>query len=445
MRNETMPVAGQAAMNVPDYYRFKPLNVGRVIVWGVFALLLIAAPHVFTSSLALTMLSQMGYAIIICLSYNILLGQGGMLSFGHAVYTGLGSFIAIHAMNRAAGGHLPIPVWLIPIVGGLAGMFFAALLGWVTTRKSGTTFAMITLGVGELVASMALMFPGFFGGEGGITTDRVYGPTFFGADFGPGIQVYYLIAFYCFVCTALMFAFTATPLGRMLNAVRDNPERVAFVGYSTQRVRYMGFIIAGFFAGIGGGLAAINFEIVTAMDSVSIIRSGTYLLFTFFGGATFFFGPIIGGVLLVLATVFLSEITKAWMLYLGLVFLFMVMYAPGGIAGLIMMNLRLAKYGKLGRIFGAYLALLGTGLAMVVGFAALVEMLYHLQLNSGLGSELRFMGTTLNVHSVDSWVGAGLIFLTGLGLFELVRRQYMRQWGEIQEEIEHDIQRRESV
>ena len=150
-------------------------------------------------------------------------------------------------------------------------------------------------------------------------------------------------------------------------------------------------------------------------------------------------------VLLVLATVFLSEITKAWMLYLGLVFLFMVMYAPGGIAGLIMMNLRLAKYGKLGRIFGAYLALLGTGLAMVVGFAALVEMLYHLQLNSGLGSELRFMGTTLNVHSVDSWVGAGLIFLTGLGLFELVRRQYMRQWGEIQEEIEHDIQRRESV
>ena len=82
---------------------------------------------------------------------------------------------------------------------------------------------------------------------------------------------------------------------------------------------------------------------------------------------------------------------------------------------------------------------------MVVGFAALVEMLYHLQLNSGLGSELRFMGTTLNVHSVDSWVGAGLIFLTGLGLFELVRRQYMRQWGEIQEEIEHDIQRGESV
>lgn len=119
----------------------------------------------------------------------------------------------------------------------------------------------------------------------------MYGQPFLGFDFGPGIQVYYLIAVYCFVCTALMFAFTGTPLGRMLNAVRDNPERVAFVGYNPQRVRYMGFVVAGFFAGVGGGLAAINFEIVTAMDSVSILRSGSYLLFTFLGGATFSLAP----------------------------------------------------------------------------------------------------------------------------------------------------------
>ena len=101
-------------------YSFKPWNIGRIVVWSFFAILLIAAPMVFRSSLALTMLSQMGYLIIICLSYNILLGQGGMLSFGHAVYTGLGSFIAIHAMNMT-GHHIPLV--LIPIVGGLAGMF----------------------------------------------------------------------------------------------------------------------------------------------------------------------------------------------------------------------------------------------------------------------------------------------------------------------------------
>ena len=217
--------AARASQRVA-YYRFKPWNIGRVLIWTLFAVSLIVAPLIFRSSLALTMLSQIGYLIIICLSYNILLGQGGMLSFGHAVYTGMGAFIAVHAMNLATKGAVPLPLVTIPLVGGLAGAGFAILLGYVTTKKSGTTFAMITLGIGELVAAMSLMFPGFFGGAGGVTTNRVYGTPFLGLTFGPQIQVYYLIAAYCFVSTALMFAFTGTPLGRMLNAVRDNPERV---------------------------------------------------------------------------------------------------------------------------------------------------------------------------------------------------------------------------
>ena len=151
-----------------SYYSFKPWNVARFVIWALFAALLIAAPHVFTSSLALTMLSQIGYLIIICLSYNILLGQGGMLSFGHAIYTGLGSFTAVHLMNLAGEGRVPMPLVLIPVAAGLGGAFFAALFGYVTTKKSGTTFAMITLGLGELVAAMGLMFPSFFGGEGGV-------------------------------------------------------------------------------------------------------------------------------------------------------------------------------------------------------------------------------------------------------------------------------------
>jgi branched-chain amino acid transport system permease protein len=304
---------------------------------------------------------------------------------------------------------------------------------------------MITLGIGELVASMALMFPEFFGGEGGITTDRVYGKPFFGITFGPAIQVYYLIAAYCFVCTAAMFAFTGTPLGRILNAVRDNPERVEFIGYNTQRVRYFAFIIAGFFAGIGGGLATINFEIITGADSLSVVRSGGYLLFTFLGGATFFFGPIIGAVLLVLASVLLSELSKAWLLYLGLVFLFMVMYAPGGIASLIMMNLRVAKYGKLGRLWVSYLALAGTALVGVMGAACMIEMTYHLQLNAALGPELTFLGGTLNAKGFTSWFGAIFVMVTGFGLFELCRRQFLRQWSTIQEEIEHEIKRGEAL
>ncbi len=425
-------------------YAFKPYNVGRWLIWSLFALILVCAPLVFSSNLSQTMLAQMGIAIIACLSYNMLLGQGGMLSFGHAVYTGLGSYMAMHALNALSAGQLGIPVSLLPLVGGLSGMGFAVLLGWVTTRKSGTPFAMITLGVAELVFAMSLMFSEFFGGEAGISGNRVAGQPFMGINFGPQIQIYYLIAAYTFVCVALMFAFTQTPLGRILNAVRDNPERVEFIGYNTQRVRYLAFIIAGFFAGIAGGLGALNFEIVTA-EVVGAHRSGAYLLFTFLGGATFFFGPIIGAVLMIIAFVLLSELTKAWLLYLGLIFLFMVMYAPGGIASLIMMNLRVAKFGKLRQIWTSYLGLGLTALVMLAGLGAMIEMVYHLQLNAALGDTVRFMGVALNAKGLDSWFGAGFVTLTGLGLFELARRQYVREWGEIQTEIEKEIKRRETA
>lgn len=425
-------------------FHFKPYNVGRWVIWGGFALVMLLAPLFTTSSLAVTMLSQMGIAIIACLSYNILLGQGGMLSFGHAVYTGLGSYLAIHALNSVGAGTLNIPVSLVPLVGGVAGMGFAVLLGYVTTKKAGTPFAMITLGIGELVFAMSLMIPEFFGGEAGVSSNRVVGKPFMGITFGPQIQVYYLIAIYTFVCTAAMYAFTRTPLGRVLNAVRDNPERVEFIGYSTQRVRYLAFIIAGFFAGVSGGLYSVNFEIVTA-EVVGAARSGAYLLFTFLGGATFFFGPIIGGVLMVLASVLLSELTKAWLLYLGLIFLFMVMYAPGGIASLIMMNLRVAAFGMLGRLWVSYLALGGTAAVMLAGAGAIIEMIYHLQLNAALGPQLRYMGAMLNAKSLDSWFGSVFVLLTGLGLFEVARRHFVRQWNEIQEDIEKEIRRRESL
>ncbi len=415
-----------------------------LVIWGLGLVVMLVAPLIFSSSLAITMLSQMGIAIVACLSFNMLLGQGGMLSFGHAVYTGLGSFVAIHALKAIGDGSFPIPVGLLPLVGGVAGLFFAVLFGFVTTKKSGTTFAMITLGISELVFAASLMMAEFFGGEAGISANRVIGKPVMGISFGPQIQVYYLLAVYTIICTAGMYAFTRTPLGRMLNAVRDNPERVEFIGYSTQRVRYISFIIAGFFAGVAGGMYALNFEIATA-EVVGAARSGGYLLFTFLGGATFFFGPIIGAALMVLALVLLSEITKAWLLYLGLVFLLMVMYAPGGIASLIMMNLRAWKFGKLGRVLGWYALLAVTGALMFFGIAAMIEMTYHIQLNEALGPMMKFLGIELNVKSTTSWIGAAVVALIGIGLFEFTRRRFALHWGEVQGEIEAAIRAREAA
>jgi branched-chain amino acid transport system permease protein len=425
-------------------FSFRPWNVGRWLVWGGYAVLLVLAPLVFTSGLAHSMLSQIGVVVIACLAYNMLLGQGGMLSFGHAVYSGLGAYLTMHTLNLVSAGHLPLPVSLLPLVGGAAGLFFAALFGYVTTRKAGTPFAMITLGLGELVWSMSLMLPDFFGGEGGVSGNRVVGKPVLGISFGPQIQLYYLIAVYTFVCTALMFAFTRTPLGRMLNAVRDNPERVEFIGYDTQRVRFLAFMASGFFMGIAGALGALNFEIVTA-EFVGAARSGGYLLFTFLGGTITFFGPIIGAVLLVLALVLLSELTKAWLLYLGLVFVFMVMYAPGGIASLILMNLRVAAFGRLRELWTGYLALAGTLALMLAAVASLIEMVYFLQLDVTGASSFAFLGVALHPRSFDAWFGAGFVLVVGAALFELTRRHFLRHWGEVQEAIERDIKKREAL
>ena len=425
---------------------FKPLNGVRIVVWSVFALVLLVMPLAAQSSFALTLLCLTGIAAMACMSYNMLLGQAGMLSFGHAVYTGLGSFVAIHAMNKIGGGWW-LPMWLIPLVGGFAGLAFGALLGFVTTRKAGTPFSMITLGVGELVFAAALMFPEFFGGEAGINSNRTGGAGWFkdlGLTFGPQIQVYYLIAVYLFVCTGAMYAFTQTPLGRIANAVRDNAERAEFVGYDTRWVRYLIVMVSSFFAGVAGGLTAINVEAATA-DLLHGVRSGGYLLFTFLGGVGFFFGPIIGAVLLVFALVVLSEFTKAWQLYVGIIFLIMVVFAPGGFSALIMLNLRRVKYGEWRKMRWPYAGMFVTGLIALWGFAAVVEMAYQVQVAAGSGSALTVARIPLDSANAASWALAVAVLIVGGIAFEVSRRKFQRVWNAGEERIAEAIKKAEAA
>ena len=387
----------------------------RLAPWAAYALLLALAPWVFPSPLALNMLSQIGIGIVACLSFNLLFGQGGMLSFGHAVYTGLGGYAAIHAMNAAAQGALPVPLVAVPLLGGLAGLGVAWLLGGLATRRAGTSFAMITLGLGELVVALTPLLPGVFGGEGGIAGNRVYGRPWLGLDFGAAIEVYGLIAVHAYACTAALYAFTRTPLGRLLNAVRDNDERVAFLGTDPRRVRHRAFAIAGFFAGVSGALAAILFEIVTP-EVLGAARSGTVLLFTVLGGSAVFAGPVVGAVLMVLATVALSGLTPAWLLYVGLAFVGVVMVAPGGLVGLAS-----AGAGRLRRDGLRALAPLGlaglAGAAMAfAGVAGMVEMAYHLRLDDARGAPPAVFGLALDTASAATWAGAALLAGAGLAL-----------------------------
>jgi len=420
--------------------RFAPINVGRWFVWGLTALLFVALPFVFTRGFSITLLSQMGILIVFALSYNMLLGQAGMLSFGHAVYSGLGAFFAIHAIGWVGAGKLWLPLPLVPLVGGLFGALFGVVFGYVTTKKAGTPFAMITLGIGEMVFASSLMFPEFFGGEGGITADRTTGGSLLGLSFGPARQVYFLIAAWCFVCMIAMYAFANTPLGRISNAARENPERVEFVGYSTQMVRFIVLIVSAFFAGVSGGLSAINFEIVSA-ENVSAARSAGVLVATFIGGTLFFFGPILGAVIFVLFAVALSDYTKAWQLYLGAFFVLMVMYAPGGVASLILMNLRVARYGLFGRLRDPYVGVLLSGGVLLLGVIMVVEMTYHLTLAIGGGTVTRLFGFQVDAASSEAWVVATGTLAAGALAFETMRRRFGREWDSVQGRIEESIAR----
>jgi branched-chain amino acid transport system permease protein len=402
----------------------------QVLLWSAIAAVMLVLPLLFKQSFALSMLTQMGIAIIFALSYNMLLGQTGMLSFGHAVYYGMAAFICAHTLNAVAAGKFALPVSLLPLVGGLAGLAFGIVFGYVTTKRSGTPFAMISLGIAEMVAASALMFPAFFGGEGGIATNRVVGEPWLGVSYGPQRQVYYLVAGWCLLSMILMFALTRTPLGRMANAVRDNPERARFVGYSPTRVRYAMFCLASFFAGIAGALGTINYEIVTA-ENLGLIASGNVLVMAFVGGIGHFFGPVIGAVLVSFLQSALSSYTQAWLLYFGLFFVLMVLFAPGGIASLLAVHAAPLRHGVWPRLVPGYLAA-GAALALLVaGLIALVEMVYHFEQGEQLGKQFTLFGFDVDVTMAAPWVVAALVFAAGLGLLMATLPLVRRGWAAV--------------
>ena len=398
--------------------------------WFVaLALALLALPLVpgFGNDFGLSLLSQMGIAAIFALSFNMLLGQTGLLSFGHAVYFGLGGYVAIHAMRLINAG-LPVPMPLVPLFGAAGGLFFGVLFGSVTTKRAGTVFAMISLGLGELVGAASLMLTRFFGGEEGITANRTRGPHPFGLTFGSQRQVYYVIAAWVLVSVALMYAFTRTPLGRMCNAVRDNPERAQFVGYNPQRVRFITFAISATFAGVAGGLSALNYEIVAA-EALSAARSGAVLLMAFIGGIGTFAGPVLGAIVITWLQVSLSDWSAAWQLYLGLFFVIMVLFAPGGLTSIIQMHMPLVRGGRLTRLLPSYVFAAVPAIVMVAGAVFLLEINYRLATKPELGTRTTFLGIPVDMATPWPWL-AGLTLL-GVGLYGMRHsvRLVTEAWG----------------
>ncbi|ASK33558.1 branched-chain amino acid ABC transporter permease [Alcanivorax sp. N3-2A] len=388
--------------------------------WLISLAVLLVLPLLTSSGTVFTIVNVIAINIVFALSYNMLLGQGGMLSFGHAVFFGLGSYAAIHAMNAIgdasyAGEGLwaHVPVLALPLVGMAAGGLAALVIGWPFCRRAGTAFAMITLGLGELVAASAQMFPSVFGGESGVFSDRMVGPQVFGPELAQPADVYWFMVFWVLVAVFAMWAFTRTPLGRLSNAVRDNAERLQFIGYQPRNVRFMVLIASGAFGGLAGGMAAVNYEIVTP-ESLGLVPSGLALLMAAVGGLGVFYGPIIGAILVTLMNSLLIDFTEASVLYVGLVFLAVVMFAPRGLGGGVEQVRQAWHDGDLRRRLPGWLGGAGAVALMSIGLIALVELVY--QVRHGRDQFAHILGIDVDPSAPWGWAAVVILLATGYGL-----------------------------
>lgn len=372
--------------------------------WLALVLFLAVPPFIWPQSWLLAYLAQSAAMIVFALSYNLLLGETGLLSFGHAVYSGLGALIAAQVFNRVG-----VPLALLPLIGGMGGALCGVLLGFISTRRAGTAFAMITLGLGELVAAAAWTLPDWFGGEAGVAIDRASGAPLGSWSFGPAREAYALIALWCLLACVTMFALSRTPFMRLANAVRDNPARAAAIGCYPRRIRYGVVVMSAFFAGIAGTLGLINVELVST-ESVGMMRSGAVLIATVIGGTAAFFGPVAGAVVLTFFSVAVASVTRAWLFYLGLFFIVVVVMSPDGLAGFVRRHAaRVATHGWR-RCRAAYLWSAAAALLWTLAIVLAVQWAYAAQFAADRGA-------VFSVAGVPSWMTTSSV---GLGITEFL-------------------------
>ena len=246
----------------------------------------------------------------------------------------------------------------------------------------------------------------FFGGEEGIQTNRAYETEFFGlVDWTKDIQVYYLIAFWGLLAVAAMYAITKTPLGRISNAVRDNPERVAFVGYNTQHVRWFVFAISGFFAGLAGALHSISFE-QAGFEMVGLERSGAVLFMAYIGGAGHFAGPVIGAVTITGLEKLITDVSKAWPVYIGLFFMAVVMFSRGGIAGVIQIHERIwrIEWRLMKALFRPYAKAVGATIVAIIGAIGIVELTHAVTSEEAISTGITLFWIPFDAAGAIPWL-----------------------------------------
>jgi len=302
-----------------------------LILWVAILVILAVAPHVlgiyYTNVIVLFAIFAL-YAI----SLNLLLGYTGLLSFGHALFFGGGAYATAIALT-----HIPnLPLIPAVLIGGFTALILAMITSPLLVRVSGTAFAMLTLAFGQLMYVICLKFRNITGGEdgvGGFPIPSFHIPGIISIDMTNSTNFYYFTIIVVGLCIFLLWFLTKTPYGSIIIGIRDNDLRVDYLGFRVQPSKAVIFLISGFFAGIAGAYYALLQDLVSTDGVLVIYMSFFPLMMAFIGGIGSFFGPIYGSALLTILDELIIRYTERVELVTGLVFILVVMYAPGGFAG----------------------------------------------------------------------------------------------------------------
>ncbi|MCL4764994.1 MAG: branched-chain amino acid ABC transporter permease [Hyphomicrobiaceae bacterium] len=386
-------------------------------------------------------MTNMLIASLFAMAFNLLIGQAGLLSFGHAAFFGVGAFATLHLMLAIEDRSVSFSTPLLPLAGAAAGFVIGAFAGYFATIRSGVYFALVTLAVAELLHSLAPHWDGLFGGEAGLSSMRM---PWGGLSFGSTLEVYYLALGWTALSILLLWAYTRTPFGRLTLALRDNEQRVRFMGYNAHATKVIVFAISAMFSGIAGALLAISNE--TANYSLfSLHVSAQVVLHTFVGGSTVFLGPVIGASVFTLFAFFVSDVTRSWLLYQGLVFVLIMLYAPLGIGGLVQAHMQHWSRLRWPDLAPAYALAGAVGACLTGAVVFLVEALQIVfspeyaaarRRLDGAWPPIELFGLEWQVFSPVTWIVPSLLAAAGLLLLPHARRKLRESWDGVLERAE---------
>jgi branched-chain amino acid transport system permease protein len=312
----------------------KNFTLRQVAIIVVVIFLLFIAPHLLKVT-QIRILNEIAYFSLFAISFNLLFGYGGLLSFGHAAYFGLGAYTTAILLKRVAG--MPLSI----LFGGIAGAIGGAIVGFFCVRRKGGYFVLLTLAFNQLIWAVAWKWRSVTGGDDGLGgfVPKGLHLGIITLDMTKTETMYYLTVTIVLILLFLAWYLTKTPFGNTIWAIKVNEERAAFLGYNVNSSKRLIFTVASFFAGIAGSLFAV-FQDFVATNVVNLLLSTEVILMTILGGTGSFFGPILGAAIFVYFSDWLSSLTDRWEFFMGALFIIVVLYFHGGAIGLIPKRLK---------------------------------------------------------------------------------------------------------